>query len=284
MDPIPIPRRLADNCAGTPERAAWLRRLPSLVHGLARQWSLALDVPYGQGQAAWVAPVTRADGSRAVLKVGLPHWEAEHEIDGLAFWAGDPTVRLLEADRERNAMLLERCEPGTPLRALPEPEQDVVVAGLLHRLWQRPPEPSVLRPLSEMIAYWTQCALADESRWQAPDLTREGLHVMSELVQTNEPHVLLATDLHAGNVLRAERAPWLVIDPKPFAGDPAYDATQHLLNCRERLHDDPIAMVERFSSLLDLDAVRVRQWLYARIAVDWRRDPSVAAIASKLAL
>jgi len=38
--------------------------------------------------------------------------------------------------------------------------------------------------------------------------------------------VLLATDLHAGNVLRSERKPWLVIDPKLFIGDPAYDATQ----------------------------------------------------------
>jgi len=44
--------------------------------------------------------------------------------------------------------------------------------------------------------------------------------------------VLLATDLHAGNVLRAQREPWLVIDPKPFLGDPAYDATQHLFNSR----------------------------------------------------
>ena len=35
-------------------------------------------------------------------------------------------------------MLLERCEPGTLLRALPEPEQDVVLAGLLRRLWRAP--------------------------------------------------------------------------------------------------------------------------------------------------
>ena len=34
-------------------------------------------------------------------------------------------------------MLLERCEPGTLLRELPEPEQDVVLAGLLRRLWRR---------------------------------------------------------------------------------------------------------------------------------------------------
>ncbi len=55
--------------------------------------------------------------------------------------------------------------------------------------------------------------------------------------------MLLATDLHAGNVLRAEREPWLVIDPKPFVGDPTYDALQHMLNCDDRLRADPVGLV-----------------------------------------
>ena len=42
--------------------------------------------------------------------------------------------------------------------------------------------------------------------------------------------MLLHTDLHAGNVLAAEREPWLAIDPKPYVGDPAYDVTQHIFN------------------------------------------------------
>ncbi len=79
--------------------------------------------------------------------------------------------------------------------------------------------------------------------------------------------MLLATDLHAGNVLRAEREPWLVIDPKPFIGDPAYDATQHLLNCEARLRSDPDRTIRRFSELLDLDYERVRLWTFARVAV-----------------
>jgi streptomycin 6-kinase len=80
-----------------------------------------------------VTPVVRADGTSAVLKLGMPHMEGEHEIHCLRFWDRDPTVRLLEADDELGAMLLERCEPGTPLRALPEPEQDLVIATLLRR-------------------------------------------------------------------------------------------------------------------------------------------------------
>ena len=88
--------------------------------------------------AAWVAPVQRADGTTAILKLGMPHMEARDEIAGLRFWDGDPTVRVLEADEELNASLLEHCEPGTHLRTVPEPEQDFVIAMLLRRLWRRP--------------------------------------------------------------------------------------------------------------------------------------------------
>jgi streptomycin 6-kinase len=78
--------------------------------------------------------------------------EALHEIDGLRFWNGNPTAHLLEADDGFNAMLLERCLPGTHLRDLPEPEQDAVMADLMPRLWRVPPMPHPFRPLSEMTA------------------------------------------------------------------------------------------------------------------------------------
>jgi streptomycin 6-kinase len=84
--------------------------------------------------------------------------------------------------------------------------------------------------------------------------------------------VLLATDLHAGNILRAEREPWLVIDPKPFVGDPAYDVTQHLFNCQERLRVDPKGLVRRVAELAELDCERVRLWTFARSAADPRSD------------
>ena len=84
--------------------------------------------------------------------------------------------------------------------------------------------------------------------------------------------VLLATDLQAGSVLRAERGPELVIDPKPFVGDPAYDATQHLLNCPERLQQDPADTIRPFSDLLGVEAERVRLWVFARCAAEPRAE------------
>jgi hypothetical protein len=56
----------------------------------------------------------------------------------------------------------------------------------------------------------------------------------------------------------AQRESWLVIDPKPFVGDPPYDATQHLLNCGARLLADPHGVIWRVSDLLGVDHERVR--------------------------
>jgi streptomycin 6-kinase len=264
-----IPAVLTETCGATPERSAWLERLPAALGLLRNRWSLTVGAPFDGEDvtSAWVAPATRSDGTPAVLKVGMPHMEAEREIDGLRFWDGNPTVQLLEADDDLNAMLLERCEPGTSLRSLPEPEQDLVVAGLLQQLWRTPSDPHPFRSLGDMTALWCEEAVADSAGWPDPGLVREGLRLFEELPRSAPTEVVLATDLHAGNVLRAERQPWLVIDPKPFVGDPAYDATQHLFNC-SRLLSDPIPTIRRFADLLELDPERVQLWTFARAAVE----------------
>ena len=267
MHNIPIPEQVATNCRQTVEGTAWLERLPKAIADLKQRWSLTIGSPFEEeASCSWVAPCFRRDGTPAVLKIGLPHMEAENEIDGLLFWDGDPTVFVLDADPELNAMLLERCEPGTTLRERPEKEQDQVIAKLLCRLWRTLPDTHPFRPLSEMIASWAKETLEKGDRLPDIGLAEEGLRIFEALLNDAPCDVLLATDLHAGNVLRAGREPWLVIDPKPFYGDPAYDATQHLLNCRERLRSKPKTTIGRFADLLGVDRERVQLWTFARLA------------------
>ena len=269
-----IPGGLAASCRKTPKRAAWLGRLPDVLRNLEHRWSLTLDTPFDDEEVScsYVAAVVRAHETPAVLKIGMPHMEGEHEIQGLRFWDGDPTVRLLMADDDLGAMLLERCEPGTPLRALPECEQDVVISGLLRRLWRVPSAQHSFRPLSALAEYWSDETLAHIEQWPDTGLVREGLRLLAELPRTALTEFVLATDLHAGNVLRAQRQPWLVIDPKPFVGDPAYDATQHLFNCSARLRSNPEGTIRSFADRLGVDHERVRLWTFARAAAEPRDD------------
>jgi streptomycin 6-kinase len=280
--PLSISDGLAASCRKSPERTAWLARLPSVVRDLEQRWSLKLGAGFDGAEVScsYVAAAIRPDGSPAILKIGMPHIEGRDEIHGLRFWNGDPTVRLLEADDHLGAMLIERCAPGTFLRALAEPEQDAVISSLLRRLWRPPTAPHPFRPLSTLIRYWSEETMGSCTQWPDAGLVREGLRLFEELPCTAPSEVLLATDLHAGNVLRAQREPWLVIDPKPFVGDPVYDATQHLFNCDSRMQSDPYGTIQRFSDLLGVDRERVRLWMFARAAADprgnWNASPKFA--------
>ncbi len=292
MRTLPIPRNLAETAArvGRDDLDDWIAALPVVVSDLAKRWQLHLDAPYEPGgQCSWVAPVRTAAGEELVLKVGWHHPEAAHEADGLRVWDGDGAVRLHEAETFDHtcALLLERCTPGTPLgRSMSEPEQDVIVAGLLHRLWKQPPAGHPFRALWTMCDEWADEFERDLARSPGgvdPGLAREAMMLFRQLPRTAEHDVLLCTDLHAENVLAAEREPWLVVDPKPYVGDPTYDPLQHMLNCDGRLTRDPGGFARRMAALLDLDAERLTHWLFARCVQECLDRPTLYDVARRIA-
>jgi len=102
----------------------WLKRLPTLLADCARCWSLTILPPFPNLSFNYVAPVIRADGTEAVLKVGVPYKELLTEIAALRLYDGKNSVRLLEADSERGVLLLERLRPGMVLTTLADEAND----------------------------------------------------------------------------------------------------------------------------------------------------------------
>jgi streptomycin 6-kinase len=289
---LTIPENLARDvdAADSDDRAAWLRALPGVVGQLADRWSLTVAEPYRPGgSCSWVAPVTTSAGERLVLKVAWAHEESMHEAAGLRVWDGAGAVRLRAEHHyaHSSAMLLERCEPGTMLADVKsEPEQDLVIATLLQRLWVTPPPDHPFRPLELMCEQWG-CAFEEALECSPtpldPAIARDGIDLFRSLSKTGPRPVLLWTDLHAENVLAAEREAWLAIDPKPYVGDPAYDLVQHMLNCPDRLDDDPRGLARRMAGLTGLDPDRATAWLFARCVQESLGAPNLAAVATRLA-
>ena len=262
------------------------------MHEYAERWELEVGAPFQPGgETAWVAPVRASSGEELVLKIGRAHPEGVHEALALRIWEGDGAVRLHRDDvhADSTVLLMERCIPGTALRELPELQQDEVLADVLLRTWLRSvPAGLPLRPLIDLCSLW-----ADETEQQAatsPDLVDAGLVVAALDILRGRPpavarpdDVLLVTDLHAGNVLAAHREPWLLIDPKPYLGEPAYDVVQHLLNCPRRLVRDPLGLTERMAGLAGLDVADVRTWTFARCVTEVWRSPHLLRVVEELA-
>ena len=287
---VTMPRALVEG-AEMWGHTAWLATVPRAIACVESMWSIEIGAAFQPGgQTAWVGPATHGDDDGFVVKIGWRHPEAEHEPDALRLWDGDGAVRLSAAavvDDETFALLLERCRPGTTVKERPEDEQDIVLAGLLRRLWVEPPTGHPFRSLQSMCEWWAdeseQKIAASGSRELDSGVVRAGLTLFRELPASAEGEVLLCIDLHAGNVLAAEREPWLAIDPKPYVGDPTYDALQHMLNCKARLQSDPRAFADRIAGLLDLDPDRLMLWLFARCVQESPHWPWLAPVARRIA-
>ncbi len=269
-----IPDFLVKSQSQTLDGRRWLERLPVLIDEISNQWELQSLQPIdANGSCSWVAKVTR-HGEELVVKIGMPHMESRDEAKGLFLWqqsAADVSVSLLAEDDKRQAMLLESCVPGMPLKSLPELQQDEVVCSTLKQLWQVSTESALavgIRDLGVMLDYWCKDTKLKYLESPYADYVEKGCLIYQSMHRSTVHKSLLVTDLHAGNILSSTRSPWLMIDPKPFVGDPAYDVTQHALNCQPRLMANPRALVVRLSVLSGCDAYRIAQWLAARLLTD----------------
>lgn len=244
----------------------WRARAPALAQECAELWSLRLGEPYEHGYASLTLRADLPDGSPAVLKVGFPHPEAEQEPDALVHYDGRGAVRLLAHDPERSALLLERCEPGTPLWEVEDDEEaTLVAASVLRRLWERPPgDGHPFRVLAEESGTWSEGLRVDWERLGRPferALVDAAAAAVRELGPSQPDAVLCHQDFQGSNVLRARREPWLAIDPKPIVGERAFDVASLL---RDRRWDIRACVIRRrlelLASELDLDRERMRGW------------------------
>jgi streptomycin 6-kinase len=218
-------------------------------------------------------PAVLADGTEAVLKLAFPHRESRYEAEALAAWDGDGAVRLLAHDPDRHALLLERCTPGTPLSELDASAALSVFIELLQRLWKPAGRP--FTPLAEEAGWWADHLVVRWERLGRPFSRRlldAALDALAMLSDTQGEQVLVNQDLHAGNVLRAQRRPWLVIDPKPLAGEREFGIAA-IVRGRELGHsrEGVLTRLDRLTSELGLDRERARGWALAQ-TVAWSFD------------
>ncbi|MER5753054.1 aminoglycoside phosphotransferase family protein [Streptomyces sp. NPDC002088] len=245
---------------------AFIAGLPRLAATFLDRWDLRPDGPSMHGVAALVLPVRhRPDDTPAVLKMQLPDEETAGEPVALRVWNGDGAVRLLDHDEATGTLLLERLDPTRTLSHVPDPHEAVLVIARLLAHLTTFPAPAHLRRLADIAR-----AMLEQTPWalnRIPDpearrLVADCAAAVREVLA--EPgDRLLHWDLHYDNVLAADRAPWLAIDPKPLIGDPGFDLLPALHN-----RYDPDDLPWRFDAMTDvlgLDRARARAWTLGRV-------------------
>jgi streptomycin 6-kinase len=275
VSPIEVPAALAASLREYESAisTAWLAALPALAADFLDRWNLRLDGKPAHGVVALVLPVIRSDDTPAVLKLQPVNEETLDEPACLRLRNGNGTALLLDHDRDTGTMLLERLNADRPLSTIQDDMEALrILSELLARLVAMP-APDGMRRLGDIARVLLErtpkavAALPDAEDRRLLETCAATVHDL-----LGEPgNQLLHWDLHYDNVLAGDREPWLAIDPKPLAGDPAFELLPALFNRWDDVvacGDVRRAVLRRFdlmTEILSIDRSRAVGWTLGRV-------------------
>lgn len=209
----------------------WLDALPHLVGEMAARWSLTIERSLdGFGMHALVVEATTAGGAEVVLKLAPPSdgEKLPREAAALRLADGEGCARLLDADLDRRAMLLERLGPSMYDLDVPRRRRHELLLDAARRLW-RPVDASAglkrgsdhARSIaSELPQVWEQSGRACSEH-----VLRDAIACAERRAAAHDDAraVLCHGDLHELNALQADDDTFKLVDPEGVVAEPEYD-------------------------------------------------------------
>jgi streptomycin 6-kinase len=238
----------------------WLAALPALVAEIAARWELTLGRIFDGGTEALVQAATLPDGTPAVLKLNLPGREP-HELTAYRLAGGDGLARLLRADEEHDALLLERL--GRPLSDLdiPARQRHAILADTAARIW-RPAAGHGLPTGAEKAHALMRFITESWEETGRPCSERAIEHAVAcaqrrRAAHDDERAVLAHGDVHQWNALQAPDG-FRLVDPDGLLIEPAYDLG--VIMREDPLEDDLDARLAFLAARTGCDATAIREW------------------------
>jgi streptomycin 6-kinase len=237
-----FPARFIKHASAGDDGKVWLEELPEILMRCRDKWDLTLGRAVDEIKGNFVGYVALPDGKEAILKVAVPHDDFTSEMEALEIYEGRGINRLLDLDRDLNAILLERLRPGKMLVEHPDRAERAEITGrILVDLHKTPP------PAGHHLPHfqdWMHGAFGDIRNCKDPERARSYFEqmpraqaIMDILREPEEPQILLHGDLHHWNIIVDETRGWMAIDPKGVIGASCLDVGRYI--CNATGFDDP---------------------------------------------
>ena len=248
----------------------WLANLPQTINEISRRQSLETINVFTNLSFNFVASAENKRGEKLVLKIGVPEEDSSMMFEARALRAfdGNGAVKLFDYDEELGAMLIEKADEGLTLDEICGEDYAKAVEIAVAVMSKLPRQMSNKDEFINLESWVGDLHRAVKAGF-APERISKARRFFGELGEPFGNKILLHGDIHFGNILSAQREPFLLIDPKGVIGEIGYEIAVFLNDLagwtshRNAQKSILKAAVGSFSRAFAVGETDLRKWAYA---------------------
>lgn len=247
----------------------WLDELPYIISKISKKYNLANLSSLNNMSFNYVASGYK-NNKPIILKIALDSKALNREASCLKAFAKHGAVEVIADDN--NIIIMQRAVPGATLKnyfLASEAQSTEVLCLIIKELHL------ANIPKNHNFYYVKELLKTLDKEHDIPnEILSKARFLRDELLNSTKKEVLLHGDLHHDNILKNGDG-WLIIDPKGFIGDPAFELAAYLCNpIPELLQKDNakeliIRRIKLLAEQLDIPEQRIRDWLYVKSVLCW---------------
>ena len=263
----------------------WLQELPKIISTLKKDWNLSEIEPVQNMTYHYVAKAICPPNQPVVIKIGCDEALSSNEAKFLQEFKSGGMIRLLDFNKQNNALLLEQARPGHPLKSLYPDKLNFVMnayANIIKTLSQHPfSRTTPFPPISSWLTALDKVKANEVDHY----LLKTAIIKRDQLLASVNHLCLLHGDLHLDNIL-ANQEEWVCIDPKGIIGEIEFEIAAFDIFAPSEFQyattKEFLSRIHLLASLTQVSTDRLKDWFFVRLvlsaawSIEDHGDPSIA--------
>ncbi|MDG1436601.1 MAG: aminoglycoside phosphotransferase family protein [Rickettsiaceae bacterium] len=250
----------------------WILGLNKIINDLSILWELSRVEPVSNMSWNYVAKADSKKYGPVCIKISIDSKLISDEIQAIEHFNGRGMVKMLDYNKEHNALLLKQDSPGQSLKNIDIENTEQQINNYSSLVKKLNSAPNNKHNCLKNVRDWLTVFDRILTNKLPAGLVDRAKSLSNKLLSLKHPEYILHGDLHLDNIISDEDG-YIAIDPKGIVGPIEFEvACFDFANYQESSQDIDVRKVffrklELLSLGLNLDQEVLKDWVFVRLVL-----------------